>query len=172
MQEMIEEGYSPEKINNLLTRKNFNAIIKNIPQYFAISFLDFLQFNGPMYAQFRNIWRPCPMQNLFIKGSRSGNSRFWERSAIFLILRILYWFFFGFVICGLIKAIKKWREFGLIILIIFYFNLVCAATFGIPRYAIPIYPFYVILFVLGFFSLYSKIKESKTANIAKNKIIN
>ncbi len=159
-QEMIKKDYSVEKIDSLLIKENFRAIIKNIPQYFAISFLDFLQFNGPMLPNPENL-EAAPMQNLFIGGSHSEIPGF-LKIIILLVLRILYWFFFGFVIYGLVKAIKKWREFGWIILIVIYFNATYAAIFGLPRYATPIYPFYILLFVIGFSAFLSRLKKKET----------
>ncbi len=156
IEEMLKSGYSAEEVSKILTRERSIAIVRNIPQYFAVSFLDFLQFNGPMLPNPGNL-APAPMQNLFIKGSHPEIPAF-LKVIILLILRILYWFFFGFVIYGLIKAVKDWRRFGWIILVILYFNLAYSALLGIPRYAIPIYPFYITFFVYGLFYLSRRLK--------------
>jgi 4-amino-4-deoxy-L-arabinose transferase-like glycosyltransferase len=152
LEEMIGQGYGIEEINRILTEENFRTILNNIPQYFAISILDFLQFNGPMLPNPRDLTQ-APMQNLFTGGSHPEIPGF-LKVEILLALRILYWFFFGFVIYGFTKSFKDWRKFGLIILIVLYFNLVHAALFGIPRYAIPIYPFYIIFFVYGIHKIF------------------
>ena len=162
-EEMFKEGRSIEEINSELARKNFSKILSDIPKYFTISVLDFLQFNGPMLPNPKTL-ELAPMQNLFIGGSHPGIPGF-LKVVILLVLRILYWFFFGFVIYGLVKTIKKWREFGLIILIVFYFNLIYAAIFGIPRYAIPIYPFYILFFVIGLSAFLNRLSDN---SISKN----
>ncbi|MCX6731734.1 MAG: glycosyltransferase family 39 protein [Candidatus Parcubacteria bacterium] len=161
--EMFKEGRSIEEINSEFARKNFSKILSDIPKYFTISVLDFLQFNGPMLPNPKTL-ELAPMQNLFIGGSHPGIPGF-LKVVILLVLRILYWFFFGFVVYGLARAIKKWRKFGLIILIVFYFNLVYAAIFGIPRYAIPIYPFYILLFVIGLSAFLNRLSDN---SISKN----
>lgn len=148
LEEMISRGYGMDEINKIFIKEDFKSLtIKNVPRYLAISILDFLQFNGPMLPNPKDLTQ-MPMQNLFIGGSHPEIPGF-LKVAILLVLRILYWFFFGFVIYGFIKSFKDWRKFGLIILIILYFNLVHSALLGIPRYAIPIYPFYIIFFVYG-----------------------
>ncbi|MBU1255901.1 hypothetical protein KKH35_03455, partial [Patescibacteria group bacterium] len=55
-----------------------------------------------------------------------------------------------FVIYGGIKMIKKdILKFSWFISIILYFNIIHSLLFAIPRYALPIWPFYIILFVYG-----------------------
>ncbi len=147
IREMIEKGYNFEKIDNVLMKDNINAVFNDMPQYFAISILDFLQFNGPMLFNPTNL-QSAPMQNLFIKNSYPKVPIFFKIT-ILLCLRIIYWLFFGFIIYGLLKTVRNWQKFGWIILIILYFNLAYSAVFGLSRYAIPIYPFYIILFALG-----------------------
>jgi len=156
VEDMLKQGRAIEEINSELARENVSKILFDIPQYFAISILDFLQFNGPMLPTPSNLGQ-APMQNLFIEGSHPEIPG-WGKISILIILRILYWFFFGFVIYGLVKAVKNWRKFGWIILTIVYFNLVYSALFGIPRYSIPIYPFYIILFVVGFSAFLNRFK--------------
>ena len=134
-------------------------IIGSPLRYFTISFLDFLQFNGLMLPN-PETFEPSPGQNLFIKNSHAGIPAV-IKIIILLGIRAAYWLFFGFMIYGLIMGAKNWKKFCWPILIILYFNFAYAATFGIPRYSIPIYPFYIIFFVYGTNIFFGRLKISK-----------
>ena len=154
--QMLAGGDSVDQINKKLAQESLSTITKNIPQYFAISFLDFLQFNGPMLPGLKNL-EAGPMQNLFINNSHAGMPSY-LKVIILIFLRVLYWLFFCLVIYGLTRMFKDSHRFFWIILIILYFNIVYSAIFGIPRYAVPIYPFYIMALVFGVFNLLDKLK--------------
>ncbi len=156
VENMLSEGKSIKEINSVLAEENSKIIFGNLPRYFAISILDFLQFNGPMLPSPQN-YIPMPAQNLFIAGSHPGLP-VWFKVAVLIGLRLAYWFFFGFVIYGLAKAFKDWRKYGFLIIYILYFNGVYAALFGVPRYSISLYPFYIMVFVYGFFVMLDKLR--------------
>lgn len=161
---MINEGFSPEEIDSLLIKENLLYIAKNPHKFLAITFLDFLQFNN---ASFINPigFKVGPMQNLFIKGTHPEIPPA-GKVAILIILRLFYWAFVGFVVYGLALAIKEWRKFIWILLIILYFNLVYSAVFGLARYAIPIYPFYILLFVVGVKAVWEKWLANRLSKVA------
>lgn len=167
IQEMSNAGLTGVQIGEILANESKSVILGNIPQYFAISVLDFLQFNGPMLPIPETL-QAAPAQNLFTGGSHPGIPG-WGKVIILLTLRVFYWLFFGFVIYGLAKAVKDWRKFCWIILIILYFNLVYSALFGIPRYSIPIYPFYITLFVYGAFNMFERLKLIYVRDSGQNK---
>ncbi|OGM97732.1 MAG: hypothetical protein A2817_02955 [Candidatus Yanofskybacteria bacterium RIFCSPHIGHO2_01_FULL_39_8b] len=156
---MWRAGESLEQINKKLSEDNLKMIIGSPLRYFTISFLDFLQFNGLMLPN-PETFEPSPGQNLFIKNSHAGIPAV-IKIIILLGIRAAYWLFFGFMIYGLIMGAKNWKKFCWPILIILYFNFAYAATFGIPRYSIPIYPFYIIFFVYGTNIFFGRLKISK-----------
>jgi len=87
----MEEKKNIAEVNSILAKENTWFILHNIPQYFAISFLDFLQLNGPMLPNPEN-FNEAPMQNLFIEDSHPEIPS-WPKIAILLLLRIFYWTF-------------------------------------------------------------------------------
>jgi len=89
-------------------------------------------------------------QNLFVGTHLELNSS--TKTIFILSIRFVWLIFFFFVVYGAMKIIKNWSKFGWLILIIVYFNLVYSLLFAIPRYALPIYPFYIILSAHGLFS--------------------
>lgn len=157
---LVSQGMTVKDINAKLASENFPIIIHNIPRYFAISLLDFLQFNGLMLPNLDHLDTASPGQNLFIQNSHQEIPTL-IKILILIIIRVVYWLFFGLIIYGLIKTFKNWRIFIWPIFITIYFNLVYSATFGIPRYAIPIYPFYFIFFSFGLWLIYEKLKNKK-----------
>lgn len=154
-------GYDQQEQSKILASDSFNYIIGHIHGYFAVTLLDFLQYNGPMLPNPAS-FDPAPAQNLFVSGSHPGIPTP-LKIIILLILRIIYWLFFGLVIYGIIKALKDWRRYIWLILIVFYYNLTYSAIFGIPRYSVPIYSFYIIFFVLGLITVYEKFKLNKNS---------
>ena len=151
---MRESGDTYQKIADEIFSREYNYLLVNPHKFLAATFLDFLQFNGPMIVNPLTL-AIGPMQNLFIKGTHPEIPPA-GKVAILIILRLFYWMFVWFVIYGLVKAVREWRKFIWILLIILYFNLVYSAVFGLPRYAIPIYPFYILLFVMGATTAWNK----------------
>jgi hypothetical protein len=81
------------------------------------------------------------------------------KAVIILGVRFVWFAFLFFVIYGFVKNLKNWGKIGWIFSIIIYFNLAYSAVHAIPRYALPIYPFYIILTVVGatyFYNRYAK----------------
>lgn len=158
---LAAEGHSPQEYSKILFQDSLDIISNNIPRYFAVTLLDFLQFNGLMLPN-PTSFDPAPGQNLFIGGSHPEISAP-LKVIILLSLRIIYWLFFGLVIYGVVKALKDWRRFIWLILIVVYYNLIYSAIFGIPRYSVSIYPFYFIFFIYGLWLAYEKL-NSKSIN--------
>jgi len=156
---LAAEGYNPQEQSEILFQDSLDVIIHNIPRYFAVTLLDFLQFNNLMLPNPAS-FDPAPGQNLFIGGSHPEIPAP-LKVIILLSLRIVYWIFFGLVIYGLVKAIKDWRRFLWLILIVVYYNLIYSAIFGIPRYSVTIYGFYIIFFVYGLKLAYEKLIKHK-----------
>ena len=174
--EWTVQGYGAEDIGRKFQDESVGIILKNIPRFFAISLLDFLQFNGPMLPSPENLG-VGPMQNLFIQNTHPGLPIVFK-IAVLIVLRILFWLFFGFVIYGIIKsiaALRKWeapaatdgKKWGwlLVVAVVLYFNLVYSALYGMARYSIPVYPFYVILFVFGICNFTEYVRHCRQSKI-------
>lgn len=155
--EMLNSGYTPKQIDAILTKECLLAMLKNPFKVFSMSILDFLQLNGPSFIDPLTL-KVGPMQNLFAQGTHPEIPDFIKTTAL-IVLRLAYWILAGGVIFGLIKSLKDFNKFALILAFIVYFNLIYSFLFGLPRYAIPIYPFYILLFVIGLSSFFKKHKN-------------
>lgn len=154
LEELSSLGYSQEKIGKILHKEALFKIFKNLHFYSLSSFLYFISFNNPMLPNPKT-FDVSRIQNLFV-GTHPELTEF-TKGSIILTIRFIWLIFFFFVIYGAIKVIKSWSKFSWLILIILYFNLVYSLLFAIPRYALPIYPFYIILFVYGLTILFNYI---------------
>jgi len=140
-------GYSQKETGKILQKKALSKIFKSPHLYLSNSFLYFISFNNPMLPdpQTFNIYR---IHNLFLNTHPEINE--FTKGSIILIIRLIWLLFFFFVVYGGIKVIKKdISKFSWLTLIILYFNIIYSLLFAIPRYALPIWPFYIILFVYG-----------------------
>lgn len=149
--EARERGKSYKEFADNLNKEIAREIKAHWLGFFVVSFYDFLQFNGPIMPN-RIISSGGPMQNMFIYNTHPEISGF-LKIIILLGLRLIYWLFFGLVFYGIIKTRKQWKNYLVIYLLVIYFNAVFSVLCGLPRYAMPIYPFYIIFAVAGFLSL-------------------
>lgn len=122
-------------------------LFRNFHKFLAVGFLDFLQFNGPIIFNPANL-KLGPAQNLFIGGLHPEIPSV-LKAAIILAIRMFQWLFFALIVYGLAKNWADWRKFIMPLAIVLYFNIVFSLIYGLARHAIPLYPFYIILFSLG-----------------------
>lgn len=78
---------------------------------------------------------------------------------IILVLRILWVLFFGLAVYGIIKSLRHWRNIIFLFVPILYFNGIYIFFDAIPRYALPIYPYYFIFFVIGSVAVIRRLKN-------------
>ena len=148
LKDLFEAGYSPQEIDKIFLREALTKILKNPHLYLFSGFLNLISYHNPLL--------PGP-KDFKIFGTHPELSDF-TKGTIILTIRLIWLTFFFFVIYGAIKIVKNWSRFGWLILTIIYFNLVYCSLFASPRYALPIYPFYIILFVYGFLIFWPKFK--------------
>ncbi len=155
---LLKEGKSYAEIDRILTVEAKNKIFGAPHKYVLISVLDFISLNSPIIPR-GSLWQnTLTIHPMFAEG-RHSNIPELVKAAIILILRFVWFVFMFLIIYGLIKNFKKWDKIGWIFLIIIYFNLAYSAVHAIPRYALPIYPFYIILAIVGLNIFYGKNKE-------------
>ncbi|MCK4539873.1 glycosyltransferase family 39 protein [Candidatus Parcubacteria bacterium] len=154
--EARQKGVSDKEFASEQNSPNIKNLIKNPLGFLFTTFLDFIQFNGPTMPN-KIISSGGPMQNMFINNGHAYIPDF-VKTLILAVLRIIYWIFFGFIFYGIFKSAKTWKKFVMPYLIILYFNLLFSIIFGLARYAIPIYFFYIIFFTIGIEAFYRKNK--------------
>lgn len=166
LNELIKAGKSEVEIDQILSAEAKKKILAEPQKYILISIIDFISFNSPILPQKSNFQNTLEIHPMFA-GGRHPEIPGWEKAAIILIIRSCWFLFLFFAVYGAVKSVKNprrdgmesWQKFGWILLIILYFNLAYSAIHAIPRYALPIYPFYIILFVIGLVKFYEKIKN-------------
>lgn len=152
---LMKSGESDVEIDQRLIGGAIRTILKEPHKYIAVSVLNFVSFNSPIYPR-DNHWRnTLEIHPMFAQG-RHPEIPDWQKAGIILGIRGIWFLFFFFVIYAVIKNIKNWQKYGWILLTIVYFNLAYGALHAIPRYALPIYPFYIILAVIGITTLFKK----------------
>ncbi|MDP2909828.1 MAG: glycosyltransferase family 39 protein [bacterium] len=160
---LIKSGKSDAEIDQQLMNSALKTILEEPHKYIAVSFLNFLSFNSPIYPR-DNQWRNTLEIHPMFVGGRHPEISDWLKAIIILSIRFIWFLFFGLIIYALIKNIKEWRRFGCIFLVILYLNLTYSALHAIPRYALPIYPFYFILAIWSIMNLLKKKDENLLSN--------
>ncbi|MFH1841370.1 MAG: glycosyltransferase family 39 protein [Candidatus Nealsonbacteria bacterium] len=153
IEEIYEQG-NLQEANQTFLKKAISGIFAQPHKYFLMSLLDFIAFNNPI------IPRPGTLDysNIFMtfaEGRYPELSDF-AKSSIILTIRFLWLVFFVFVVYAVVKNVRNWPKISWLLIIILYFNLTYSLVHAIPRYALPIYPFYVLLFSVGLFAFLSK----------------
>lgn len=160
---LIREGKSLSEIDIILTERSKEKILKNPNKYLLMSFLDFLAFNNPVIPQ-RIFDGNSEPYFTFTDGRHSDVPEFVKY--ILIISFRLFWFgLLFFAVLGASVNIKKWHIISWLVIFVIYFNGVYSAVFAIPRYAIQIYPFYIILAFVGILFVIKKIKIRLKVNI-------
>lgn len=160
MDNLLKENKNYGEIDRILTIEVKNKIFGAPHKYILMSLLDFVSFNSPIIPRGLLWQNTLTIHTMFAEG-RHPNIPEWAKVAIILSIRFTWFALLFFAIYGLIKNFKNWDKIGWLFLIIIYFNLAYGALHAIPRYALPIYPFYIILAVVGLNALWQKQRIKK-----------
>lgn len=159
---LLKEGQSYAKIDKILTKEAKTKIFTTPHKYILMSLLDLVSFNSPIIPN-GSLWQnTLTIHAMFAEGRHSEIPEF-LKAIIILVIRSIWFLFLFLAAYGLIKGLKNpeigWTKLCWIFLVIIYFNLAYSATHAIPRYALPIYPFYIILAIIGLTAIYAEIKK-------------
>jgi len=158
IEEFKKQGKSYLEINKILKEEGMEKILEKPHKYFLITVLNFIVLNSPL--------KPY--------GDPPSNTRILDMFAdgrhpeipgvvkIFILLgfRGIWYLFLAISVYGLIKAFhNNWKKIIWILLILVYFNILYSAIHSLPRFAIPIYPLYILSFSIGLFYLLEKIRK-------------
>lgn len=112
--------------------------------------IDFLKFNTPMTPNVH-------MQSMFV--GTHPELPDWLKAAIIIFIRLVYFVFFILILYAILKTLRHWSKISWLFLIILYFNGAFSLINAIARNSVPIYPFYIMFFMVGSFMIYNKIKH-------------
>jgi len=148
---MFEQGMDRKEVDAIMNEQAIKDIIKHPIMALKMNFIDFLKFNAPMVPDVR-------MQHMFAEPDSHPYLSNFTKGSIILFIRFVYLIFAIFIIYAIVKYIRNWHKMSWIILIIVYFNLVFSNLIGVARHSVPMYPFYIILLVLGLITFWRRKK--------------
>ena len=153
--ELIAAGYDYNDINNIFIKEALPQIVGHPIQFLSVSILNFFNFNSPILIR-GPLWQNATELFPQFADGRHPEIPGYLKLIIVLIPRLLWFLFFFFVIKSIIKNLHDWGKIGWLVLIIAYFNVIYSISSGLNRYALPIYPFYIVLAFVGLFALIKK----------------
>jgi hypothetical protein len=131
-----------------MTRTDFDARLKEEAiqkikerpiKFFLLGFVNLFRLNSPVNYGGQEI------MHTFV-GSHDNLSPL-AKTAIIIFIRLLWYAFLALVIFGIIRHAKDWRMWGLVALIVIYYNVMYAfLTHAEVRYILTAIPFYLIFF--------------------------
>lgn len=158
IQQYKEAGLPEYKWQDILFKKGLTEIIYNPHKYLLVSLLDFVSFNSPMVPH--GEYRDMTFIHLTFAEGRYPQISPWLKSGYLLLVRSLWYAFFALVLYGMVLLWQRDRLICIfLLLLVLYFNGVYSLIHAIPRYAIPLYPLYIVFAAGGGVSFLSKIYE-------------
>jgi hypothetical protein len=148
------EGYDLYQANEIMTKESIKKIINEPHKYVLVSSLAFIDFNNPIVPQ--RIFGGNDSAYFTFAEGRFPQVPWPIKAGLLVFLRLAWVSIFFLIIYAIVKNWKNFGRIGWMFLVILYFNAFYSAIHGIPRYATPIYPFYIILAVAGMAAVWNK----------------
>ncbi|MDD5589702.1 MAG: glycosyltransferase family 39 protein [Candidatus Portnoybacteria bacterium] len=152
--QLRDEGHDIYQINEIMTKESVKKIIEEPHKYVLISLLAFVDFNNPIVPQ--RIFNGNESAYFTFAEGRFPQIPWPVKAGLLVSLRLAWITVFFLIIYAIVKNWKNFGRLGWMFLVIVYFNAFYSAVHGLPRYATPIYPFYIILAVAGGAAVWSK----------------
>jgi 4-amino-4-deoxy-L-arabinose transferase-like glycosyltransferase len=156
MNDLTDQGYDMSQASKILTDRAIKTIIAEPHKYVLIALLDFISFNSPLLPQ--KIFGGNNYVYFTFADGRYGNISGWFKAGTLIIFRSWWYLFLFLVGYGIYRNFKNWDKVGWMILFIVYFNFVYSAIYAIPRYAVQIYPFYIVLASASFVYFFERFR--------------
>ena len=155
IEDLTKQGKSLRELDAIFFKEAKSYIIRN-PQKFAyMVVLNFINLNSPILIK-GSLWQNVTAIHPMFADGRHADWPGLYKIVIALGVRLVWFALFALVIYGLWYSRKNLSKFGWVLLLIIYFNLFYSLVWAIPRYALPLYPFYFILAVVGLSVLWKK----------------
>lgn len=153
--ELDRRNVSEQERDKILSGRARAFILQHPERYLLIvPPIEFLKLHTPIFP-FET------MQGLFSDPARYTTVPAALKFAVIFFIRGLYFLFFGFVVYGLVKSLPSWPRTLWIIALLVYLVAGYSLLHGIPRYAVPLFPFYIIFFSFGALHYLSRLSEGK-----------
>lgn len=134
------ENQSSEEVDKIFLKKSLNNIIRHPILLINDTILTLLKFDTPMIPI-------ASMKALF--ANTHPNIPGFIKASVIIAIRAVYYFFLAVIFYTVVKKRKEFGKIGWMLLIILYLHVLYIPLYSIARYALPLYPFYIILFSVG-----------------------
>ncbi len=155
------QGLDYGEIDELLSQEGKQRMLNQPIKFIAFSLLDFISFNSPIIPEGYYWQNSVTVHPMFAEG-RHPEIPDYLKILIVLGLRFVWLALIILVAYGAVVKRSEWKKFGPLLVVIIYFNVIYSLVHAIPRYALPIYPFYFILAAGGVSSnpvIYNRIRS-------------
>lgn len=143
---LANEGKSEKEIEKILYTEAYNRIRAHPLQFSVAGITGLLRQNTPMNFQGQAITHAFALKK----------TTPWHMSLI-IFIRAVWYIFLAVVVYGLILKVYEWKTSGFVITWILLYNFFYAFfTHNEARYLIPIWPFYLLFFVIGLQAIMKK----------------
>ncbi|NQT22037.1 MAG: hypothetical protein HQ579_01215, partial [Candidatus Omnitrophica bacterium] len=142
----IKDGKSPDEVDALLKKEAMEKISEHPFKYLAYTPVEAIKMTAFSYLPLLNE----KAVEKYISEQNNGEVLLSLTRGIFRV--VAYPILLLFII-GLMRHLKKWSAWLVLLTVILYFNLVYSLMDTIGRYAVPLIPFYCIFAVSAFFRL-------------------
>ncbi len=158
--ELKNQGLTEHQIDRVLFEEGKASIFEHPFQYLGVSVLDWISFNSPLVPNDT----PPELSFIHLMFAEGRHAELPEvlKGGFLLLIRFLWFAALALGVYGAIYIFTRSRDarFSLIciVLVVFYFNVVYSLVHAIPRYAIPIYPFYILLTSVGLVAIWRRFR--------------
>lgn len=156
IKDLANDGKSLREMDTILLKEAKDYIIHNPHKYAYMAVLNFINLNSPILIKgtlWQNVTAIHPM---FADGRHAELSEI-TKLTIALGVRLIWFTLFFFVGYGIWSSRKDFARFSWILLLVVYLNVFYSLVWTVPRYALPMYPFYFIFAVVGVNQFLSRI---------------
>ncbi len=148
---LLNSGIPLGEVDKILRNDAVRSILK-APQVYASSvIISFIDLNSPLLPLNSDLSSPVTIHPMFAEGRHQEMSLL-QKTAIVLFLYGGWYVLLLLVLFGIYTTLRydtNRSKFLWIIVFIVYFNLFFSLVHAIPRYSLPLYPFYVMFLVIG-----------------------
>ncbi|HYU64818.1 MAG TPA: glycosyltransferase family 39 protein [Candidatus Paceibacterota bacterium] len=149
---LLRSGKSYQEINSLFMKEAEQYIFAHPQLYLFGGMINLISLNSPIILR-GSLWQNTIAIHPMFADGRHPEYPDWGKTIIILGIRTLWFLFLFLVIKGGLVLKNNLYRYGWIFFLVIYINFFYSALYAIPRFALPVYPYYFILAICGLFAL-------------------
>ena len=161
---LTKEGKNLREIDAIFYQEAKEYIIQNPQKYMYMAVLNFISLNSPILTK-GPLWLNVTAIHPMFADGRHPESSDLAKTVFALGIRAIWFAMFFFVGYGIWYQRKKLHLLAWILLLVLYLNVFYSLVWAIPRFALPMYPFYFILAIVGFYQFWVNNKWRISASL-------